>query len=67
IDEHYVGTFHIEKNMTLEVPYKLVEDEKDWLSCCIGGCDTMEPCGYYNPCEECSVTEGSVFVPDGLV
>ncbi|MDI9398036.1 MAG: hypothetical protein QM433_00550 [Euryarchaeota archaeon] len=72
IDEHYVGTFHIEKNMTLEVPYKLVEDEKDWLSCCIGGCDTMEPCGYYNRCEECMVgpsatTQESVFVPDGLV
>ena len=53
IDEHYVGTFTIEKNMTLEVPYKKVEEWSDWLSCCIGGCDTMEPCGPYNPCEPC--------------
>jgi len=57
IDEHYVGTFTIEKNMTLEVPYKHVIVPKDWLSCCFGGCDTMEPCGPYNPCEPCIVPD----------
>lgn len=55
IDENYIGTFTINKKMLLEVPYKLVVEEKDWLSCCIGGCDTMEPCGPYNPCEPCMV------------
>jgi hypothetical protein len=72
IDEHYVGTFTIEKNMTLEVPYKHVIVPKDWLSCCFGGCDTMEPCGTYNPCEPCifpgaeskaAPTESSYFEP----
>ncbi|HOO54248.1 MAG TPA: hypothetical protein PLX30_08420 [Methanothrix sp.] len=53
IDEDYVGTFHIEKNMALDVPYKHVVVEKDWLSCCIGGCADIEPCGTYKPCEDC--------------
>jgi hypothetical protein len=41
IDEDYWGTYHIEKNMTLEVPYKRVEAVEDWLPCCFGGWDTM--------------------------
>ncbi|MDM7912949.1 MAG: hypothetical protein QUS09_07620, partial [Methanotrichaceae archaeon] len=41
IDEDYWGTYHIEKNMTLEVPYKKVEAVEDWLPCCFGGWDTM--------------------------
>jgi len=56
IDEDYVGTYHIEKNMTIEVPYKYEEIEEDWLSCCFGGCDDIEdPESYYgyNPCETC--------------
>ena len=51
IDEHYVGTFHIEKNMSIDVPYKHEWIPKDWLSCCIVGCG--DPCDYgpyYNPC-----------------
>ena len=74
IDEDYVGTFHIEKNMTLDVPYKYSKTPKDWLSCCIGGCADYQPCGYYNPCEECMVgeqpvatTESAVFVPSGML
>lgn len=55
IDENYIGTFTINKKMALDVPYKHVVEEKDWLSCCIGGCDTMEPCGVYNPCAPCVV------------
>lgn len=54
IDEHYVGTFHIEKNMSIDVPYKHEWIPKDWLSCCIVGCP--DPCDVgapYNPCEEC--------------
>ncbi|MDF0591499.1 hypothetical protein [Candidatus Methanocrinis natronophilus] len=74
IDENYIGTFTINKRMLLEVPYKLVVEEKDWLSCCIGGCDTMEWCGPYNPCEPCILnppmksasapSESSYFVPE---
>ncbi|MGB3944469.1 MAG: hypothetical protein WBK88_06745 [Methanothrix sp.] len=56
IDENYIGTFTINKKMALDVPYKLVvEENRDWLSCCIGGCDSKEWCGPYNPCEPCMV------------
>ena len=37
IDEDYWGTYHIEKNMTLEVPYHLIQKSEDWLPCCFGG------------------------------
>jgi len=37
IDEDYWGTYHIEKNMTLEVPYHLKMAGEDWLPCCFGG------------------------------
>ncbi len=46
IDEDYWGTYHIEKNMTLEVPYKLTQKGEDWLPCCFGGYLTM-PAGYW--------------------
>jgi hypothetical protein len=36
IDEDYWGTYHIEKNMTLEVPYHLIQKKEDWLPCCSG-------------------------------
>ncbi|MDD2835050.1 MAG: hypothetical protein PHY05_02765 [Methanothrix sp.] len=45
IDEDYWGTYHIEKNMTLEVPYHLVMKTEDWLPCCFGGYLTI-PTGY---------------------
>ena len=41
IDEDYWGTYHIEKNMTLEVPYYLKQTTDDWLPCCFGGFDSM--------------------------
>lgn len=41
IDEDYWGTYHIEKNMTLEVPYHLVQKSDDWLPCCFGGFEDM--------------------------
>jgi hypothetical protein len=41
IDEDYWGTYHIEKNMTLEVPYYLVQKKLDWLPCCFGGYDYL--------------------------
>ncbi len=41
IDEDYWGTYHIEKNMTLEVPYSRIEKNDDWLPCCFGGYLTM--------------------------
>jgi hypothetical protein len=41
IDEDYWGTYHIEKNMTLEVPYHLIQKKEDWLPCCFGGYLTL--------------------------
>jgi len=41
IDEDYWGTYHIEKNMTLEVPYRKITKGDNWLPCCTGGWDTM--------------------------
>jgi hypothetical protein len=41
IDEDYWGTYHIEKNMTLEVPYHLIQKGDDWLPCCFGGYDYL--------------------------
>jgi hypothetical protein len=43
IDEDYWGTYHIEKNMTLEVPYHLIQKSDDWLPCCSGGFADMNP------------------------
>lgn len=71
IDEDYVGTFHIEKKMDIDVPYKSVKVTSDWLSCCIGGCADMDECDRKYICDECvvgsmpitNVTESSVFVP----
>jgi hypothetical protein len=42
IDEDYWGTYHIEKNMTLEVPYHLIQKKEDWLPCCFGGFADMD-------------------------
>ena len=33
IDEDYWGTYHVEKNMTLSVPYSRVAPVYDWLPC----------------------------------
>jgi len=41
IDEDYIGTYHIEKNMTINVPYKHEIVESDWLTCCFGGCEDI--------------------------
>jgi hypothetical protein len=46
IDEDYWGTYHIEKNMTLEVPYHLVQKGADWLPCCFGGYSDRYPAKY---------------------
>jgi len=43
IDEDYWGTYHIEKNMTLEVPYHVTCKKDDWLPCCFAGFDDMNP------------------------
>ncbi len=42
IDEDYWGTYHIEKNMTLHVPYYLKQTSDDWLPCCTGGYDYLD-------------------------
>ncbi len=41
IDEDYWGTYHLEKNISLEVPYKNIIVGEDWLPCCSGGWDNM--------------------------
>jgi len=41
IDEDYWGTYHIEKNMTLEVPYKVSCKSNDWLPCCFSGFESL--------------------------
>ncbi len=45
VDEDYWGTYHLEKNISLEVPYKQVITSEDWLPCCFGGWDSMN---YYD-------------------
>jgi hypothetical protein len=46
VDEDYVGTFTISKNMTLEVPYDRVITSAGWLSCCFGGLEDVNPKDY---------------------
>jgi hypothetical protein len=41
IDEDYVGTYHIEKNMTLSTVEEEEEEEDAWLPCCHGGLSDM--------------------------
>ncbi len=37
IDENYVGSFKIKKNMKVTATKYKKSDKKDWLSCCFGG------------------------------
>jgi hypothetical protein len=43
IDEDYWGTYHIEKNITIEVPFKEIRLPDNWLPCCFEGWATMPP------------------------
>ena len=46
IDEYYVGSFKIKKDMNINVPKAKVKDKaKDWLPCCFPGYDGMEEFG----------------------
>jgi hypothetical protein len=42
VDEDYVGSYHIEKNMTLSTVEEEEEEEDPWLPCCYGGFSDME-------------------------
>jgi hypothetical protein len=42
IDENYVGTFKITKNMEISTCCSGSKPRKDWLSCCFGGYDGMD-------------------------
>ncbi len=42
IDENYVGTFSITKNMEVCATKSASAPRKDWLSCCFGGYDGMD-------------------------
>jgi hypothetical protein len=37
IDENYIGSFKIKKNMKINVPKSYLSDSSDWLPCCMGG------------------------------
>lgn len=37
IEEEYIGTYHIQKNMTITTPYHVVQWSDGWLNCCSGG------------------------------
>ncbi len=37
IDEDYIGTYYITKNISNEATYKLKQQSDDWLPCCSGG------------------------------
>jgi|WetSurMetagenome_2_1015567.scaffolds.fasta_scaffold01215_10 hypothetical protein len=41
IDEDYLGTYSISKNMTDEFVYKVKQESDEWLPCCSGGYLTM--------------------------
>jgi len=41
IDQDYFGAFHIERNLTLSVPYYLKQGSGEWLPCCFGGFLTL--------------------------
>lgn len=42
IDENYVGTFKLTKNMEVSMAKCVSKPRPDWLSCCIGGYGSME-------------------------
>jgi hypothetical protein len=37
IEEDYIGSFHIEKNMSIQVPFGQIWQNYSWLPCCNGG------------------------------
>ncbi len=41
IDEDYLGSFHIKKNMNLYTSSEEAEEEDPWLPCCFGGFNDM--------------------------
>ncbi len=41
IDEDYLGSFHIKKNMNLYISSEEAEEEDPWLPCCFGGFNDM--------------------------
>lgn len=43
LDEDYIGTYHIEKNLNLYISEEEEEEEVDWLPCCSGGFMDMDP------------------------
>jgi hypothetical protein len=41
IDEDFVGTYHVTKNITISKPYSYVKPAYDWLPCCGSSTDTL--------------------------
>jgi hypothetical protein len=37
IDENYVGSFRLQKDMMIDLPASKVSQSSDWLDCCFGG------------------------------
>jgi len=49
VDENYVGSFHIQKKMKLEIEKSYKKMGEDWLPCCFGGfADVPTPVKSYN-------------------
>ncbi len=43
-EERYSGTYDITRKVEMESVYTNETEEKDWLSCCVGGCSDLDPC-----------------------
>ena len=43
-EERYSGTYDITRKVEMVSIDTNETDEKDWLSCCVGGCSNLDPC-----------------------
>jgi hypothetical protein len=43
-EERYTGTYDITRKVEMVLIYTNETNNTDWLSCCIGGCDDIDPC-----------------------
>jgi len=43
-EERYSGTYDITRKVEMVSIDTNETDEKDWLSCCVGGCSDLDPC-----------------------
>jgi hypothetical protein len=48
VDENYIGNFHVQKNMKIDVVKSKSTSLEDWLPCCSGGFDQYQKYMDYN-------------------